>query len=82
LRSVGHVCVCTHTLGTHSPNTGQCLLSTCDCEKFVALAPRPVLTNADIDQIVEGIEEFIISGDEEVDAIWQPYIAKLNALKT
>jgi hypothetical protein len=39
------------------------------------------LTAADIDQIIEGIEYFIIEGYPEVDRVWQPYIAKLEQLK-
>lgn len=37
------------------------------------------LTCADIDQIIEGITEFIISGDAEIEQIWHPYIVKLQA---
>jgi hypothetical protein len=40
------------------------------------------MTNEDIDQIVQGIEEFIICGDPDVQEIWQPYIDKLNELKS
>jgi hypothetical protein len=40
-----------------------------------------VMAHADIDQIIEGIEHFIITGDPEVQGIWQPYIDKLRALK-
>jgi hypothetical protein len=35
----------------------------------------------DIDQIVEGIEYFIIEGDEDVREIWLPYINKLTDLR-
>lgn len=41
---------------------------------------QPVLTPADIDQLVEGIQEFIIAGDGQLETIWQPYIDKLRAL--
>jgi len=37
------------------------------------------LTIEDIDQIADGIEHFIMNGDPPVDAIWQPYIDKLQA---
>jgi hypothetical protein len=40
-----------------------------------------MLTVEDIAQIVEGIENFIMCGDPAVDALWQPYVDKLNALK-
>lgn len=36
------------------------------------------LSADDIAQIIEGIEHFIIEGDPEVAAIWQPYIDKLR----
>lgn len=39
------------------------------------------MTNDDIDQIVEGIEQFIISGNDDVAEIWKPYIHKLIRLK-
>lgn len=39
------------------------------------------LTPADVDQIAEGIENFIMDGDPEVDGIWQPYVDKLRALQ-
>ena len=39
------------------------------------------MTVEDIDQIVEGIEYFIIGGDDDLAPIWQPYIDKLQALK-
>lgn len=39
------------------------------------------LSNADIAQIIEGIEHFIMNGDPAVDAIWQPYVDKLAALR-
>lgn len=38
------------------------------------------LTDADITQIVEGIEEFIIDGDDALRPLWQPYIDKLKGL--
>lgn len=38
------------------------------------------LTPADVAQIIEGIEHFIITGDEDVDEIWRPYIDKLERL--
>jgi len=41
----------------------------------------PALTPDDIDQIIEGIEEFIIEGYKDIALVWQPYIDKLNALK-
>ena len=37
LESIGHVCTCLHTLGTHSPKTGACLV--CPCLKFEAIPP-------------------------------------------
>jgi hypothetical protein len=40
-----------------------------------------MLTAEDIAQIVEGIENFIMCGDPAVDALWQHYVDKLNALK-
>jgi len=40
------------------------------------------LTPEAIDQVVEGIEEFIISGDGEVREVWQPFIDKLQATRT
>lgn len=39
------------------------------------------LTAADVDQIIDGIEEFIIEGLPGVRMIWQPYIRKLRVLK-
>ena len=42
-------------------------------------APQGRLTKADIKQIAEGIEHFIMNGDPLVDEIWQPYIDKLRA---
>jgi hypothetical protein len=40
------------------------------------------MTCEDVDQLVEGIEHFIIGGDHpDVRDIWQPYIDKLNALR-
>lgn len=42
-------------------------------------SPAP-LTREDIAQIIEGIEEFIVSGDPNVAEIWQPYVDKLKAL--
>lgn len=39
------------------------------------------LTVDDVDQIIEGIEHFIIKNDRDVAAIWRPYIAKLEALR-
>lgn len=35
-------------------------------------------TLADIDQIAEAIENFVMDGDAEVDAIWQPYVDQLR----
>lgn len=45
-------------------------------------APR-ILSDEDIDQIVDGIEHFCKGPEEdpELDAIWNPYIDKLKALK-
>lgn len=40
------------------------------------------MTDADIDQIHEGIEEFIISGNDEVADIWGRYLTELMILKT
>lgn len=37
------------------------------------------LTAEDLDQIAEGIECFIMNGDPNVDAIWQPYVDQLKA---
>jgi len=37
------------------------------------------LTGGDIDEIAAGIEHFIMNGDAEVDAIWQPYVDKLKS---
>lgn len=48
------------------------------------LAPIRVavaLTAEDIEQIIEGIEHFIVGNDEDLELIWQPYIDKLNALR-
>lgn len=39
------------------------------------------LTTDDIDQIVEGIEAFIIGGDDEMRDVWNVYLGKLEALK-
>jgi hypothetical protein len=39
------------------------------------------LTIDDIDQIIEGIDHFIISGDPAVQEVWQPYLDKLAALR-
>jgi uncharacterized Zn-finger protein len=53
--------------------------------KFAEPAARtePDLTDADLAQIIEGIEHFCIGPVEnaELDAIWRPYIDKLVALK-
>ncbi len=50
---------------------------------LIAAAPdlASALTPEDIDQITEGIEEFIIEGYKDIARVWQPYIDKLNALK-
>jgi hypothetical protein len=40
--------------------------------------PAACLTPEDYDQIIEGIQEFIIAGNNEVAAIWTPYIEKLR----
>ncbi len=32
-------------------------------------------------QLIEGIEEFIISGDDDLVPVWKPYIDKLKAFK-
>lgn len=52
---------------------------------LVAAAPDfyGALTIADIDQIIEAIENFVMGPgeDPELDAIWQPYIDKLNVLR-
>lgn len=45
-----------------------------------ARRPEP-LTVEDLEQIAEGIGEFIIAGNPEVEAIWQPYLDKLAALR-
>jgi len=37
------------------------------------------LTLDDIDQIAEGIDEFIIEGYPDVERTWRPYIEKLKA---
>jgi hypothetical protein len=47
-----------------------------------AVTDEARLTVADIDQIIEGIEHFIMNGDPEVDQIWQPYIDKLKVLRS
>lgn len=47
--------------------------------EFPPTAPIAALTVEDIDQIVDGIEHFIMDGDPDVDAIWQPYVDKLRA---
>lgn len=58
------------------PSTPALMFS--DGDGFATLTPD------DIDQIVEGIEHFIIGGDRDVElqAIWQPYIDKLRALRS
>jgi hypothetical protein len=45
------------------------------------LTQSNTLTVDDIDQIIEGIEEFIIEGYADVAKTWQPYIDKLEASK-
>jgi hypothetical protein len=37
------------------------------------------LTADDCAEIADGIEHFIMNGDANVDAIWQPYVDKLKA---
>jgi len=52
---------------------------------LVVQKPKPApLSNADIEQIVEAIEHFVIGPGEnpELQEVWQPYIDKLNAQKT
>lgn len=51
-------------------------------EESIAAVPT-ALSDADIDQIIEGIEHFCIGPQNtpELQAIWQPYIDKLEALK-
>jgi hypothetical protein len=52
--------------------------------RLIAAAPDllAAMTCDDVDQLVEGIEHFIIGGDHpDVRDIWQPYIDKLNALR-
>lgn len=44
-------------------------------------APASPLTCKDIDQIIDGIQEFIVEGDTRVLELWQPYIDKLQALQ-
>lgn len=39
------------------------------------------LTVDDIDQIVEGMDHFIISGDPDVEEVWQPFLDKLALLR-
>ena len=39
------------------------------------------LTVEDVEVIIEGIEEFCMTGDPVVNAIWQPYVDKLTQLK-
>lgn len=39
------------------------------------------MTNDDIDAIIDGIENFIIEGFDELIPVWQPYIDKLKTLK-
>ena len=39
------------------------------------------MTVDDVDQIAEGIWEFIIAGNPELEVIWQPYLDKLAALQ-
>jgi hypothetical protein len=39
------------------------------------------VTDDDIAQVIEGIEEFIIEGHETLRPAWQPYIDKLRALR-
>lgn len=39
------------------------------------------LSDEDIARIIDGIEQFIMNGDPEVDAIWQPYVDRLAALR-
>jgi hypothetical protein len=48
-------------------------------ERTTTARTAPPLTVADIDQIIEGIEEFVMNGNPEVDAIWQPYVNQLKA---
>lgn len=43
---------------------------------------RAALSIDDIDQIIEGIEQFIVSGDPDVREAWQEYIDKLQALRS
>ena len=52
-------------------------------QALIAAAPDLVsaLTPADIDQIAEGIDHFVIGNNDDVAEIWQPYIDKLKALK-
>ena len=35
----------------------------------------------DIDQIIEGIDHFVIGTEPDIEVIWQPYLDKLAALR-
>jgi hypothetical protein len=68
----------------HSPDAPM----TCDPEDQSLIAAAPdllaALTVDDIDQIIDGLDNFCIGPfeNEELRSIWQPYIDKLKALRT